>query len=394
MALILLIFHFCTAHALEQTSSLTTMQVLSPQTFEATQVDSLKRGAATLRWKAVPNASYYKVYTTRSENFTGTREYRTSKNHLPIMAFTNETYYWRVVAFHKNGQRLSQRPTEAYTFTVHHEGDTEADTAPVSATPEVAAAPAEVAPEEPWQLPDSHIETPDKYRWSINAGGGLLGFKQSNPVMANAKSDGVTFPAGVSLQTRDYWRHYSLGLDLQNVMGSFQSDAVGITLGDKKFNWFNYAVHADAYLTTFPIFSHDARLSFSLGYAKNDTPFIESLSASLLMVRKMEIDDLTIAANLHWLTSQTSLWYLNLGYATAISAKSSSLGSENLDSAPQLQVQVGWLRNVSESLYVGGGVRAAFRSIDETMTTGAGTPAPGTRDLNYYGVEIKLGAGF
>ena len=107
-------------HALQQTHSLPTIQNVSEKAISVQDVDERGRAPFVVRWKHLPNVAYYKVYFSRDKDFSTSREYRTTHNYLYTVGFSNHVYYWRVVGFHRNGQRLSDNAGEPFSFALEY----------------------------------------------------------------------------------------------------------------------------------------------------------------------------------------------------------------------------------------------------------------------------------
>ncbi len=105
-------------HSFDQTSLLAKIDAKSSTISSSQESSELGYAHVQLRWNSVYNASLYIVKVSRDPDFKTYREFTTGQARLYTSGLLNATYHWQVLAYHRNGQRLSQITQGPFTFTI------------------------------------------------------------------------------------------------------------------------------------------------------------------------------------------------------------------------------------------------------------------------------------
>lgn len=399
----------------------------SKAVFTSNTSDKLGRVPAQVKWKKVPDASYYYLLLSKYENFDEGKLFRTPRAQQHLMIYPNMVYYWQVQAFDAKGGRLpfesysphrvegrfhGVRPVANDLMVSQEEGDRNlaSDETPPPKMEETgvlstydyggkrhqensgdnssARAPRQ---EMVVRVVESYPKWLQRNKFWISTEAGLFRFQQNHSVLTDVNANGLMFPSfGLNYQTRDFWDHLAAKIYFRNTIGSFETNSTAISMLDDDFQFLQYGAVGQWTLNSGKRFEWVPYL----GVEQQANPYFLQISPTSITVKSMDIT--SAVAGLRMNFSPNSRWrhHADVSYYQILNAKTKDLGSSDV-SGTMYEAQLGMTRQFTKNgFFAGGALRASLRDFKEDVVTTANQASSGTRDTTYYAFELNAGIVF
>lgn len=418
--IVFLLLFFCVCFS---QADIAPIEPTSKQVFTSNSTDKLGRVPAQVKWKTVPDASYYYLLLSKFENFDEGKLFRTSKPKQHLMLFPNMMYYWQVQAFDKNGGRL---PFESYAphrvegrfhgvrplandLMVSEENSQRNLASDEQPPPQMeqtgklstydyggprtgeAGEPKTVRQEMVVRVIESYPSWLQRNKFWVSTEAGLFNFAQSHSVLADVSASGLMFPSfGLNYQTRDFFDHLAAKIYFRNTVGSFETNSTAITMLDDDFQFIQYGLMGQWTLNAGKRFEWVPYL----GVDNQANPYFLQISPTSITVKSMDITSAVFGLRMNF--SPNSRWRHHLDVAYYRSLRTATKDLSSLDVTGQMiDAQVGMTRQFTKNgFFAGGALRASMRDFTENVVTSTSQASSGTRDTTYYALEFNAGIVF
>lgn len=362
--------------------------------------DDLGKVSAVLKWEKNPDAAYYYLTVSQHNDFKLGRVFKTAKNKMFLRVYPNTKYFWKFEALNKDNVVIDTPPKALDSFLVKHLGPIP-ERHVASTKTEDQAAPCDHENREPDS--ETKISTTDAYTYDsanpyslwLTTEAGYIDFKQTHSSLSSADSSGSMFPSlGVNFQTRNYWNAVSFKAFFQQVIGNFESNQDSTVLINNDFQWSRYGGSAYWDATTVSFLSRDLNIRPYLGIEQQKTPYFTALSLTSISIQDMDM--LSAIAGVRFELKNESRWsyLLDLSYGQTLSGSTDDISVSDI-SGNSFEAQVGTqYTNPTSGFFLGGALKGAIRSFEETLTTQTNISSTGERKVDYYSIEGFAGFRF